>query len=154
MLVVIAEKEELELVKKLGYENKPILITGVGGVNVIKALKNIPKDEYIINIGYAGSNNLPIGSEILVKHCHTHHPNVDFKENSYDVLSLGGDCDCYTSTDFVTNTNIEEPCVFDMELAFICALGFREIKSIKVVSDNLCIKEYRDNIDKGEKNAN
>ena len=35
MLVVIAEKEELEIVKEAGYEGVPVLITGVGGMNVI-----------------------------------------------------------------------------------------------------------------------
>lgn len=40
MLIVIAEKEELKLVEEFGYKNYPILITGVGGVNVIKANTN------------------------------------------------------------------------------------------------------------------
>ena len=41
MLIVIAEKEELKLVEELGYGDEPILITGVGGMNVINTLKNI-----------------------------------------------------------------------------------------------------------------
>ena len=61
MLIVIAEKEELKLVEELGLQDEPIIITGVGGINVINALKNIPKNEHIINVGYAGSNNLNIG---------------------------------------------------------------------------------------------
>lgn len=142
MLVVIAQKEELELAEKFGYKDKPTLITGVGGVNVIKALKNIPKDEHIVNIGYAGSNTLPIHTKVEVRCCHTYHPSVEFYEDSFQVLSNDYGYDCYTSTDFVTETNIEEPCVFDMELAFICALGFRSVKSIKVVSDNLDKKQY------------
>lgn len=32
MLIVISEKEELKLVDELGYEDYPVLITGVGGV--------------------------------------------------------------------------------------------------------------------------
>ena len=56
MLIVIAEYKELKLVEQLGYINNPILITGVGGLNVIKALKNIPRDTEILNIGYCGSN--------------------------------------------------------------------------------------------------
>lgn len=58
MLVVIAEQWEIPLVKQLGLEEYPILITGVGAMNVLNALKNIPRDEYIFNVGYAGSNNL------------------------------------------------------------------------------------------------
>ena len=62
-LIVIAEREELKLVDKLvdkGILKKGIttLITGVGALNIISALKNIPKDRHIINIGYAGSKNL------------------------------------------------------------------------------------------------
>ena len=53
-LVVIAEKEELKLVEKLGYNHYPVLITGVGALNVIETLKDIPRDTVLINIGYAG----------------------------------------------------------------------------------------------------
>ena len=41
-LVVIAEKEVLKLVEQLGYKDYPILITGVGALNIIEALKDIP----------------------------------------------------------------------------------------------------------------
>ena len=49
---------------------------------------------------------------------------------------------CYTSTDFVIKTNKKEKCVFDMELLFI-RLMFPNVKSIKVVSDNLKYKDYK-----------
>ena len=138
MLVVIATKNELPLVEKFGYGDKQILITGVGGVNIIKALKDIPKDTYIVNIGYAGSNSISVGEQIEVGYVSTYHENVNFVE--YQKY-LTGNVDCYTSTDFVTHTNIKQPCVFDMELAFICAM-FDNVKSIKVVSDNLSLEEY------------
>lgn len=32
--------------------------------------------------------------------------------------------------------------VFDMELAFIMAMGFKNVKSEKIVSDNLNLKEF------------
>ena len=57
--------------------------------------------------------------------------------------------ECYTSTDFVISSNIDKPCVFDMELAAIASL-FRNTKSIKVVSDNLSIEEYEENINDRE----
>lgn len=143
MLVVIASQNELPLIKEYGYEGQPILITGVGGYNVIDALKNIPRNEYIINIGYVGSNNLHIGEDVTIGDVKTYHENVDFKERLYK--NLGGNISCYTSTDFVTKTSIKEPCVFDMELAFIVALGFENIRSLKRVSDNLNVKEYEEN---------
>lgn len=144
MLVVIATKDELPLVEKLGYKNKPILITGVGGVNVIKALQNVPKTEYIVNIGYAGSNTLEIGETVEVSYVQTYHETAQFYEDVYKYL--GGKFPCYTSTDFVTKTEIEQPCLFDMELAFIVAMGFDNIRAIKVVSDNLNLKQYNKTI--------
>ena len=152
MLVVIAEKEELKLVEELGYGDNPILITGVGGINVINSLKDIPKDTEILNIGYVGSNILPIGTIVYVDQVHTQHEIANFKEPNYfasGIYKLGYECcDCYTSTDFVTKTNKKEKCVFDMELAFIRAL-FNNARAIKVVSDNLNKKEYNNKI-KGE----
>ena len=53
---------------------------------------------------------------------------------------------CYTSTDFVVKTGIKEPCVFDMELAYICSM-FDKVKSIKVVSDNLDLHTYEECIE-------
>lgn len=147
MLVVIATKDELHLVKELKFDHLPILITGVGGVNVINALKDVPKDTEILNIGYAGSNKLDIGTIVGVNRVNTFHPSVDFYECNPNNLTIG-DYNCYTSTDFVTKCNIEEPCVFDMELAFICALGFKRVRSIKKVSDNLSLKEYEKSVEK------
>ena len=116
-------------------------------------MKDIPRDTEILNIGYAGSNKLDIGTIVQVNRVNTFHPSVDFYECSTNILTRGdykyctsGDYKCYTSTDFVTHCDMEEPCVFDMELAFICALGFKRVSSIKVVSDNLSLKQYEKNI--------
>lgn len=147
MLIVIAEKEELKLVEELGYSNYPVLITGVGGMNVIEALKDIPKDTEILNIGYAGSNVLPIGTIVEIVKVATNHEIAHFNETFKFLQNIRNKYEetcCYTSTDFVTHTNIEKPCVFDMELAFICAL-FNNVRSIKVVSDNLNKEEYKNN---------
>ena len=143
MLVVIAEKEELKLVEELGYSEFPVLITGVGGLNVVNALKHLSKDTEILNIGYCGSNNLEIGSKVMIRFVRTHHNVADFKEVPLSCITDGGikRVDCYTSTDFVINTTIKEDCVFDMELAFICSM-FDNVRSIKVVSDNLNKKDY------------
>ena len=149
MLIVIAEKEELNLVKKLGYENEPVLITGVGGVNVLRALKDLPRDAEILNIGYAGSNSLPVGTKVVVGCCNTYSDVATFPEMplvlktpDFAIVNNLKKYTCYTSTDFVTHTNKKEPCVFDMELAFICAL-FENVSAIKVVSDNLSYEEFK-----------
>lgn len=148
MIVVIAQPEEIKLVKELGLQEYPIIITGVGGVNVINALKHIPKDEYIFNVGYAGSNNIEIGTKVAITSAETLHEKANFMEKSLGcyVEAIGNKlAPCYTSTDFVTHTDIKEDCVFDMELAYICAM-FDKVYSIKFVSDNLNKKEYDDHL--------
>ena len=135
-MIVIAMPSELNLIK---HYDEPILITGVGANNVIQALRDLDKNTPIFNIGYAGSNVLPIGTRIRVGKVEIYHPTVKYNDKIYQ---LDGTIPCYTSCDFVTATTITEPCVFDMELAFILSLGFKNVISEKVVSDNLNLKEF------------
>jgi len=148
-LVVIAEKEELKLVEKLGFSQYPVLITGVGALNVINALNGIPRDTHIINIGYAGSKNLEPGRFYAVDKVTLYHPNVDYKEPVYGLQLFGYVEDgametkkCLTGCDFVLQSDVKG-CLFDMELAYIKALGFNIVVSYKFVSDNLDLQEYR-----------
>ena len=141
-LIVVATDEEYKLAQKR-FKGQKIVKTGVGGINVIETLKHYPRSLKIVNFGYVGSNNIPIGTEVYVGSCKLYHPNVNYQEPTY---ILDGNVKCYTSNDFVLQTEIKEPCVFDMELAYICALGFKRIESIKIVSDNLSLKEYEENI--------
>lgn len=140
-MIVVAMKQERKLVD-FSKDNK-FIITGVG-INVIKALMPLDRDTPIHNIGYAGSNCLPIGTKVNIGMVQMYHPNVDYKETIYN---LSGDIPCYTSSDFVTKTDIKEPCVFDMELAYILAMGFTNVTAEKIVSDNLSVKEF-ENYDK------
>lgn len=154
-VVVIATERELKLVKELGYDDCPIIITGIGGINVIRALRDLPKDTDILNIGYCGSVCLPVGTIVTVSEIHTLHENVEFKEYSpitfrYDSLIEDSfSMPCYTSTDFVTKVSPGKPCVYDMEFAFIRAM-FDKATAIKVVSDNLSVEEYEENTKEGE----
>jgi len=155
-LVIIAESEEMPLVKKLGYDRFPVLITGVGALNVIEALKDVPKDIEIINIGYAGSKDLTPGKFYGVHSVTLYHPNVQYNEPVYNLKFTSSawfeevdesDSDfegvrCYTGTDFVTKSD-ETGCLFDMELGYIMALGFKNVTAFKYVSDNLDLQEYR-----------
>ena len=152
-LVVIAEKEELKLVEQLGYKDYPILITGVGALNIIEALKDIPKDVSIINIGYAGSKNLEPGKFYAIDGVSLYHQNVKYIEPSYSLGYnpwTGGEepltyVKCLTGTDFVLESDVNG-CVFDMELAYIKALGFENVIAYKYVSDNLDLQEYREKL--------
>ena len=146
-LVVIAEAEEMKLVQKLGYQTAQILITGVGPLNIIEALKDIPRDTRIINIGYAGSKDLEPGKFYMVDYSCLNHPNVSYPEPIYQLRAsiLDDQFDkrtCYTGCDFVLETKLGN-CLFDMELAYIMALGFENVLSFKYVSDNLDLQEYR-----------
>ena len=144
-MIVVATDEEYKLAKKR-YPRKKIVQTGVGALNVIHTLKKYPKWIPITNFGYAGSNNIPIGTEVSVGFSMHYHPNVDYLEPAYIVNDRKSEIWCYTSNDFVLETKIKEPCVFDMELAYIMALGFKNVKSIKIVSDNLSLSQYEEEI--------
>lgn len=146
-MIVVATDEEYELAKKR-FKKQRIVKTGVGGINVVRTLKRFPKWLKIINFGYAGSNSLPIGTEVNVCVSALYHPNVQYEEATYTLKFKNPETDviCFTSNDFVLNTDIKEPVVFDMELAYILALGFKNVESIKIVSDNLSLKDYKENI--------
>lgn len=143
MIVVVATYKERLKALELFPKAKNIIVTGVGGTNVYQALKKVNRNTKIVNFGYAGSNVLPIGEKVTISKSSLFHPNVDYKE---PIFMLYGDYPCYSSNDFVLKTDIEEPCVFDMELAYICAMGFKNIESIKIISDNLSLKEYESKI--------
>ena len=137
-MTVIAMPSELPLT-----DRKNVLITGVGALNVIMALKGLPLDLPILNVGYAGSNHIPVGTCCRIGKVRAYHPIADFEDREYE---LDGDVPCYTAGDFVTHTDIVEDCVFDMELAYILALGFTNVTAIKIVSDNLNLREFEKNV--------
>lgn len=147
-IIVVATDEEYKLAQKR-FKGHRIIKTGVGGINVVRRLKRLPKWLKITNFGYVGSNKLPVGKEVDVIYCELYHPGVDYKESGF-----GLEVDkkyrylvrCLTSCDFVTEYKGNDIVVFDMELAFIMALGFKHVKSIKIVSDNLSLKDYEKNI--------
>lgn len=143
-MIVVATDEEYKLAKKR-FKGHLIVKTGVGGINVVRKLKRLPKWLKITNFGYVGSNVLPIGTEIKVGESRLYHPNVIYNEPEY-TLDKESTIKCFTSNDFVLKTNIKKPCVFDMELAYILALGFKRVESIKIVSDNLSLKQYEEEI--------
>ena len=140
MLIVVATDEEYILAQKT-FPKETVIQTGVGPLNTIERLKDLPKETEITNFGFCGSNVLPIGTKVEIGECELLHENADFKSPTYTLAN--GTTKCYTSSDFVLKTNIKEPCVFDMELAYILALGFTRVKSIKIVSDTLNYNEYK-----------
>lgn len=141
VMIVVATKEEKEFIESKYGERKEILVTGVGAINVYESLKKISRETPILNLGFAGSPNIPIGTLVSVGNVRLYHPNVTYDEREY---LLCGSIPCYTSCDFVIETR-ERDCVFDMELAYILSMGFSNVRSYKVVSDNLSTREYEKN---------
>ena len=184
MIYLVATKDgERKMKELLGDAKEQIFVMGVGGMNAVRALcEAFPEGakgpdgapEFFLNIGYVGSNTLPIGTVTTVAKVHTFHAAVDFVEEPITLTpatlddipdpavrawvegalaDAGQSADepllpatCYTNTDFVTCADhIDEPCIFDMELAFAAATGL-DIRAIKIVSDNLSVHEYEDTV--------
>lgn len=151
--IVIATESERQLINEFLTEwditHAKVIVTGVGGLNVIAALKKLKKKSRIINIGYVGSNSYDVGTRIVVGCSSLYHPNVKYESPIYypsyfdTKFYVEKGITCFTSNDFVTFTRIKTPVVFDMELAFICSLGFKEVVSFKKVSDKLNYKQYK-----------
>lgn len=143
--LVVATRAELDLPwAECERDNREVIVTGVGGTNVIRALRDIPKDADILNVGYCGSASFPIGYTVFVRECLLWHPNVSFDEPVFRLFDRGNAL-CLTAGDFVIDgTGLPPKSVVDMELAYIAAMGFGKVQSIKFVSDNLSLKQYNE----------
>lgn len=152
MIIVIAEEGERKLIEDyLEAGDTPVVVTGVGAINIIRALQELPRNEHIVNIGYAGSANFSVGSLVEVTDACLNHPCVTYPEPELPIepcpLPLKRQPDyrarCYSNTDFVLQSDYKD-CVFDMELAYIAALGFKKVTALKHVSDNLSLHAYHE----------
>lgn len=141
----VATLKELELPYAKVIAASPscrVIVTGVGGTNIIHALKGLPTDAEAINVGYCASLDYPIGQYVFVHQCRLYHPNVEFNERTYEIGDIGSAI-CLTAGDFVTEPrNLPKGAVVDMELAYIAAFGFRRVTAIKYISDNFNLEQY------------
>lgn len=129
-----------------------ILVTGVGALNILQTLRNLPIDTRLLNIGYAGSTNFDIGSAVEITEVRLNHPCVTYPEPTLTLQPIDNrylrypgntkQAICYSNTDFVLHSEYYD-CVFDMELAYIAGLGFKHLSALKIVSDNLSLHNYR-----------
>ena len=154
-IIVMAEEGELSLLDKakeqlgLDLRDAQLIYTGVGAINIIRSLAGLDRDAEVYNIGYAGSANFEIGTWVEVTEVRLNHPNVTYPEPELHLSQITNQKSkitksvCYTNTDFVLASDYKD-CVFDMELAFIAALGFKQLHSLKYVSDNLSLHTYHD----------
>ena len=161
-IIVMAEEGELSLLDKakeqlgLDLTDAQLIYTGVGAINIIRSLAGLDRDAEVYNIGYAGSANFEIGTWVEVTEVRLNHPNVTYPEPELHLSPITNQKSpitnhqspiirsvCYTNTDFVLASDYKD-CVFDMELAFIASLGFKQLHSLKYVSDNLSLHTYHD----------
>ncbi|MBQ9426610.1 MAG: hypothetical protein IJU36_03155 [Paludibacteraceae bacterium] len=151
----MAEEGERVLLDKvrdelgLDLQDAELIYTGVGAINIIRSLQHLDREAELINIGYAGSANFDLGTWVEVTEVRLNHPAVSYPEpelkikNSKLKIKNCKQAICYTNCDFVLASDYRD-CVFDMELAFIAALGFKKLHSLKYVSDNLSLHAYHD----------
>ena len=162
--IVMAEEGERVLLDKaraelgLDLSDAELIFTGVGAINIIRSLQHLDREAELFNIGYAGSANFDLGTWVEVNEVRLNHPNVTYEEpklplTQFKILIPQGErlfqnskfknAVCYSNCDFVLASEYRD-CVFDMELAFIAALGFKNLHSLKYVSDNLSLHAYHD----------
>ena len=149
--IIMAEEGERVLLDKaraelgLDLTDAELIYTGVGAINIIRSLQHLDRDAELYNIGYAGSANFDLGTWVEVTEVKLNHPNVTYPEPELrlQVMGYGLQAVCYSNCDFVLATDYKD-CVFDMELAFIAALGFKNLHSFKYVSDNLSLHAYHE----------
>lgn len=133
----------------LDLSDATLVYTGVGAINIIRSLQDLDREAEVYNIGYAGSANFDLGSWVEVTEVRLNHPNVTYPEPELKLEPIGLQKEqvkkavCYSNCDFVLASDYKD-CVFDMELAFIAALGFKHLHSLKHVSDNLSLHTYHD----------
>ena len=179
LFVIAMDKEAIEIAKRLELEeihvsvyklyrkeNINLIITGIGkqrtAISLTKYIQDFGTPDIIINVGYAGSTDVKIGSWINVNQSYNYEWQI-LNEERYSLNGLdknifmkwkNGDIQClpcYSAESFVTHTEIKESCLFDMELHsinIICQLYQIELISLKMVSDNLSIDEYYKNLER------
>ena len=146
-VILAAEEAEFNKCREC-FPDVECILTGVGAGNIIRTCSALPEGTRVISIGYAGSNCLEIGTVTLVS------DSYRLKNDSYVFddyasplhLSDTGYPD-YTSNSFVTESDMTEPALFDMELNYIAAFTPRIelVAAIKIVSDNLSVEDFQNN---------
>ena len=174
LFVCAMEKEALDIVEKLELkkinentyrkENITMLITGIGkqrtAIRTMEYLGKNNKPDLIINVGYAGSTDLKIGTWVNITKSYNYDWGID--EEKYSMPDFGNQdleileneeikkVACYSAESFVTKTDLKESISFDMELhslALTCDMYNIKLLSLKKISDNLSLEKYYENIE-------
>ena len=124
-------------------ENVDIDNKVVVGINAVD-LPTTTEDDVIVNIGYCGAYDVPIGTIV--------EPSKVYDVDTGDSVSIDRifgceDIKCFTSSEFVTEPVVNHKSIYDMELYKLSKLPHRKIYSLKIVSDNLneeACEQYND----------
>lgn len=147
--IVILAAEEVEYNKcREVFPEIECIRTGVGAGNVIKACCNLPKGTRIINIGYAGSNNIEIGTVSMVSDTFRYTDgNYKFDDHANPLHLSDEGFPCYTGNSFFAESDRTEPTLYDMELNYIASFSphLELVAAVKIVSDNLSVDDYLNN---------
>lgn len=147
IVILAAEEAEYNKCREMFPEIECIK-TGVGAGNVIKACCNLPKGTRIVNIGYAGSNNIGIGTVCLVSDSFRYTDgNYKFDDHANPLHLSNEGIPCYTGNSFFTESDKTEPTLYDMELNYIASFSphLELVAAVKIVSDNLSVDAFMNN---------
>ena len=120
-LILLAEEGERKLIHEVGAQlgcadwlaQYDVLVTGVGAINIIRALRHLPADTEILNIGYAGSANFNLGTLVAVTEARLNHPHVSYLEPALSLETPACATSltravCYSNTDFVLQSDYRD----------------------------------------------
>lgn len=147
LVILAAEEAEYNKCREM-FPDMEVILMGVGAGNVIKTCCQLPEGTRVLNIGYAGSNSLPIGTICMVSDSYRLVNGHYFFVDHANPLHLSDEgYPCYTNNDFVTESDKTDVTLFDMELNYISAFSPRLqlVGSVKIVSDNLSVEVFRNN---------
>ena len=147
IVILAAEEAEYNKCREIFPEIECIR-TGVGAGNVIKACSDLPKGTRIINIGYAGSNNVEIGTVSPVSDSFRYTDgNYKFDDHANPLHLSNEGLPCYTGNSFFTESDRTESTLYDMELNYIASFSphLELVAAVKIVSDNLSVDDYVNN---------
>ena len=163
---LIAQKLDLKQINENLWRKKnlSLLISGIGkqrtAISLTKYLCENKKPNLIINVGYAGSTNIKIGTWVNINKSYNYEWEIPGEEK-YSFIDLGNQMleqinnesiekvECYSAECFVTKTDLEGRFAFDMELHSIVTICDM-YKIPKKISDNLSLNDYYENTENNE----
>ena len=137
----IVEKYSLEEISPNLHAKNGIacITTGIGkdGVNSTLQKFHVSEKTQKINVGFCGSNTIKKGALCKISRV----AKIENPQAAEKISESG--VPCFSSDKFVEETDIKEPCAFDMELYYLRE-KFPNITAYKIVSDNLSHSEFKD----------